>query len=393
MIKKNTAYEAMEKYDIDALIASTPENVFYISGLMSLGHKILRGTQVYAILPREKDIEPSIVCSIGEADLVAESRTWITDLRFYGAFYIYQAKALLTNTEKEVIGLMKIKAEKDPIKALLKALKEKGLANKKLGFDELGVSYMVFERIKSELSETEIVTANNIFRELRMIKTSNEIEKLGKAASINERALEASIEGVKTGTTEKDIAKAYESCVIKEGATPLFSAIGVGTRSALPNVVPSDYKVNKGDLIRLDVGCIYQNYSSDIARTFSLGEPSERKKMYYEAVLAGEQEAIKNIKPGIQACDIFQIAVETVRKEGIPHCERSHCGHGIGVECYDDPLISPTNTTILQEGMVLCIEPPYYELGFGGFQVEDEVVVTKEGTYYLSTIDRKLRVI
>ena len=90
---------------------------------------------------------------------------------------------------------------------------------------------------------------------------------------------------------------------------------------------------------------------------------------------------------------MFDRAVEVTRAAGIPHYDRHHCGHGIGIECYDLPSIAAQDTTVLKEGMVVNVETPYYELGFAGLQVEDTVVVTKDGVEYLSTYDRSLQVI
>lgn len=393
MIDKNRAYELMERYNIDALVASSPENVIYTSGFESLGQKVIRGTQVYVVLPRRKEIEPSVISSIGEADLIADRPSWITDLRFYGTFYYELARELPTNTDRRLNQLLKIESEEEAVRALIKALRDKELGDKKLGIDESGISYTILERIRSELSGAEIMAGNDFFRELRMIKNVREIELLEKSASITEKALEATTDVIKEDVTEKDLVRVFESYLVKNGAYPLFTVIGCGSRSALPNVNASDYKLKKGDLIRFDVGCVYKHYCSDMARIFALGEVSDRKKKYYNAVLVGEQEAINQIKPGIKACDIFKVAVESVRKAGLSHFQRHHCGHGIGIECYDPPLIGPKDDTPLQEGMVLDIETPYYELGFGGLQAEDMIVVTKDGFRYLTSSSRDLGIL
>ena len=95
----------------------------------------------------------------------------------------------------------------------------------------------------------------------------------------------------------------------------------------------------------------------------------------------------------MKCSDIFNVAVQTVRNSGIPHYQRHHCGHGIGLEFYDPPLISPHDHTKIEEGMVLNIETPYYELGFGGLQVEDTVLVTESGVRYLTKSSRELSIL
>jgi len=82
-----------------------------------------------------------------------------------------------------------------------------------------------------------------------------------------------------------------------------------------------------------------------------------------------------------------------VRREGIPHYNRNHVGHGIGLDGYDVPNLTPSSTEVLEEGMVLCVETPYYELGFAGLQVEDMVRVTRDGVESLMSTAPDLRVV
>ena len=85
--------------------------------------------------------------------------------------------------------------------------------------------------------------------------------------------------------------------------------------------------------------------------------------------------------------------VETVRREGIGHYQRSHVGHGIGLDGYDAPNIAPSSTDVFEEGMVICVETPYYEMGFAGLQVEDTLVVTRDGVESFMVSGTELRVV
>jgi Xaa-Pro dipeptidase len=190
-----------------------------------------------------------------------------------------------------------------------------------------------------------------------------------------------------------EIAEVFSTAIAQQGGIPVLVCIGAGYRSAFPNVQPSDYQVKKGDLIRFDIGCLYKNYYSDTARIAVWGKPSEKQRTYYQAIKEGEDRALALIRPGIQAAEIFNEAVKGVRQAGIPHYQRSHVGHGIGIECYDPPFLNPTSGHILEEGMVVNVETPYYELGFGGVQVEDTLVVTKNGYQLFTKADRNLFVL
>ena len=99
------------------------------------------------------------------------------------------------------------------------------------------------------------------------------------------------------------------------------------------------------------------------------------------------------MKPGAVAKDIFNAAVERVRESGIPHYKRHHVGHGIGVEYYDLPIITPNTDIPLEANMIFEIETPYYEFGFGGAFIEDTVVVGEHGSTIITKLQRELQVI
>jgi Xaa-Pro dipeptidase len=144
-------------------------------------------------------------------------------------------------------------------------------------------------------------------------------------------------------------------------------------------VQPSEQKLRRGDVIRFDVGGRYAHYRADIARMAVFGKPEARADKYYRALVAGVEAGKAIMRPGVKASQIFDLVVETVRTEGIPHYRRSHVGHGIGLDGYDAPDLTPSNADVLEEGMVVCIEAPYYEIGWCGLQIEDMVAITADG--------------
>ena len=375
----------MERYDLDGLVATMPENSYYLSDFWSLSHWTLRGVQVFTVLPR--DGQPAIVLPQSDFDLYADSSSWIKDVRCYGTFYIEspKGKGLLESEERFIKLLAEAKSAQTPIDGLVKVLDDRGLDKRNLGIDEAGITFATWDGLKSKLPSARIKPAASIFREIRMVKTEEEIERLKKGAEISEKAVNIALKSVREGASEIDLARDYEVTVAREGGKPVITVFGCGPRSAFPNAMPSSYKVKKGDIIRFDGGCSYRSYASDIALSAIFGQPTEKHKQYYAAISKGTEEAINNAKPGVKVSDLFSIAMETTKKSGIPHYRRHHCGHGIGIEVYDMPVVRPTDHTQLEEGMVLNIETPYYELGFGGLQIEHTILVTEEGHRYLTT--------
>jgi Xaa-Pro aminopeptidase len=157
-------------------------------------------------------------------------------------------------------------------------------------------------------------------------------------------------------------------------------------------VSPTDRVLRPGDLVRFDVGCTFKGFHADVARTAVLGEPSARQQALYDAVDAGVDAALGAIRPGAAAGAVFDAAVEAVRKAGVPRFERHHVGHGIGLEPAERPWLRPDGP-VLEAGMVLRVETPYYELGAGGVHVKETVLVNRGGAAVMNRSQRGLVVL
>ena len=393
LLNRARAVELMRQASVDGIIATSLENVAYISGYLSFSQRLIKATQVYAVLPVDHPDQALLVAPVGDLDGVAQRAVHV-QVQSYGVFPVFNSPAVNSEPDQlAFLGLMQAAVSKGPTDALTVALSLLGLKGKKLALDGTGLTPPVAKQLYRSLGSDNTVDGWDLMRRIRMVKTPEEVSRLRQAASITEAAIDDVLRSVHEGMTEREMAYVFNNAVLRRDAMPLLTCIGVGPRSALPNVVPSERRLKKGDIIRFDVGCVYDWYCSDLARIACFGEPPANAAAYYRAVLCGEQAAIGSMKPGARAREIFRAALDATRASGIPHFERHHCGHGIGLECYDMPSIAPGDETVLQPGMVVNIETPYYELGFAGLQVEDTVVVTKSGAEPLSVSDRSLRVV
>ena len=394
LLNRERALRLMEKYDVEAIVASTPENVTYLTDFWSVSHRIIKGTQTYAELPRMMKIPPFVVTPLSELDQAAmEEECWVSDFVIFGVFYFERSSEarFLSKAEEKLQNLLRsLKPKADAATALVEALQERGLTKGRIGLDGMNLPLSLYQTLQRRLPEVEWVDGYALLREIRAVKTPAEIERLQASIALTEKAFLHSLRKIREGATEGEVAQAFWEVLSAHGGVPILTCVGGGSRSAFPNVIPSGYRIQRGDLIRYDIGCLLRDYYSDTARIAVLGKPSEKQRRYYEAVKLGESEGLKRIRPGAKAADIFATAVQAVRENGIPHYKRGHVGHGIGIECYDIPHLSPISDHILEEGMVINIETPYYELGFGGVQIEDTVVVTPEGYRMLSQCDREL---
>ncbi len=259
--------------------------------------------------------------------------------------------------------------------------------------DEMGFDPSVLARLRATLPQTDVKPAYAVFREIQAVKSPEEQEILRVASRCAAEAIGVTLGIAREGISQRELVETYRVYATRQGAQPTHSYLRCGPFSAFSEVLPCAYTLKKGDLLSWDVGCIYQGYHADLAGTAVVGNPSERQIRYYRAVLAGERAAIAAIQPGVRVADVFHVAVATVRENGIPNYQRNHCGHGIGTEGYGIPLVAPDSSLCFEPGMVVNIETPYYEIGFGGVAVEDTILVTDTGHEYVSNISSDLRVI
>jgi Xaa-Pro aminopeptidase len=150
-------------------------------------------------------------------------------------------------------------------------------------------------------SGAELAQAQELFTELRMLKSKQEIEKLLAAQRIAERALEQVLDIIKAGMTEKEIAAELIYRMLREGAEGIsFDPIVVtGLKSSMPHGVPGAVKLQKGDFLTMDFGCKYDGYCSDMTRTVAVGEATDEMRLVYDTVLKAQTEAISQAKAGM----------------------------------------------------------------------------------------------
>jgi Xaa-Pro dipeptidase len=385
--------ELMERQGLDAVIATCAENVTYLSGFWAMSQWVRRGPQAYVLFPKGNE-QPCIIANSGILDLVADQDIWVSEIRRYGYFQMdIDPSATLDSTDRMQKQLFESEASKGSVEALVTAMKEKGLTRGKIGLDEMGIIPQCMDQLRSLLPGATFVRSFALFERVRSVKTPGEIQILRAAARATEHAIDAALAVAKEGVTEREMLREFNACLARHDAAPVVGCIGFGTRSAMINVQPSDRKLKRGDLIRFDVGARHKHYRSDMSRGAALGEPIKKIANYYRAVEKGVLAAYDILKPGLKVSELFNHIVETVRREGIPHFKRSHVGHGIGVDGYDPPNIADSTDSEFEENMVVCIETPYYELGFAGLQVEDMVRVTKDGAESLMTLNTALRIV
>ncbi len=400
LLSRARAEEKMDKYGLEALIATSPSNVFYFTDCYPYG-------KCYALLPRDRSIKPALVAPIsGSTPIVLMSPPWFEDVRYYGDFYIYTQfvdHPVDASEERLVKAVENWEHTKElaPEKILSNLIGVKGFEGR-IGIDESGLKYddPLIRDLTTSNPDVETVLANQVIREIRMVKTREEIKRIEKAIKITEKAWETSLSNIEEGMKEKEFAEIFQQTILKKGGHNFtylgryWPPIAFGRRTAFSDIAqPTNYQLKKGDIIRFDGGCTYKGYPSDMARVASYGKPSEKLESYWKAIYAGEQAAIELVEPGVKASELFEAAVKTVKEAGIKHYRRHHTGHGWGIEGYDPPTVGPEAEVKLEAGMVMCFETPYYEVGWGGILHEDVILVMENDYKYITKPESRLRII
>jgi Xaa-Pro aminopeptidase len=378
----------LEAEGLDALIATTTESLYYVTGFRSISHALFRGLELYGVFTRRGT---GIVIPFIDTTGVAADGIAVDHIACYGKFFFEYADNPGAIGEK--VRRFTASPAASPVDALAGMLGDLGVLGRRVGIDEAGLFPQAWQRLEERLRGTTIVPAYQLLRGARSVKSTEEIARLERAALIAEDGIAAVLAMLKPGVTEAEAAHVYEQEVLRRGASPFFTVITIGERAALADVYPSERALAPGDLVRFDLGCVVKGYRSDISRTAVLGRPSEKQARYYAAILAGERAAIAAMKPGVPVNEIFAVAMRTTREHGMPHYQRMHVGHGIGLEPYDPPTLNAATRIPLEPGMVFCVETPYYEHGWGGVQVEDAVLITATGIRQLTRSAQDLAII
>ncbi|MEM8642707.1 MAG: Xaa-Pro peptidase family protein [Cyanobacteria bacterium P01_G01_bin.54] len=371
--------QQIETHELDVIIAATRENIFYLTGFNPV-LKTLNpySGQCYVVITRDNPDQLNYVHPIGEIDQLLDARSPLGQVYGYGRFYReYLSKTPLTTEEKQLQQWSSIEdaypSPAQALRALLTALKAR---EGRIGYDQNGFSDLALAELKSTLPKVQWVESSAIFRFVRRVKTSYEVEKLTHSAQINERAIAEVLENLYEGITETEIARLFEVSLVKQGAYPSLTMVKVG-RHAVGGQrrQREDIRLAPGDLLWFDSDAWYQGFWSDIARVYAYREAPPAASKRYHALALGMNTAIAEISPGMTGSDVFDLTMAAVHEAGFRDYRRHHVGHSIGFEPYERPILAPSETESIEAGMVISVETPFYELGFGALHIEDPVLV------------------
>lgn len=261
-----------------------------------------------------------------------------------------------------------------------------------LGYEDQHMKCSEFHKLSAALSGVKWKAMEGHIDALRQIKTEEEIACLARAEEIGDQAFTRILEVLRPGMTELEVAALLEYYMKSAGAQGLsFETIAAsGRNSSMPHAIPGEKKLEEGDFLTMDFGCIYNGYCSDMTRTVVIGKASEKQKEIYNTVLRAQLAALDALRAGKKGSEVDKVARDLIAQAGYGDNFGHGLGHSVGLYIHENPRLSPSDDTILQTGMIETVEPGIYVPGFGGVRIEDMVVITEDGYRNLTHSPKEL---
>jgi Xaa-Pro dipeptidase len=407
LLNHGRAMEVMARRGLDGLAAQLPINVYYLSDYWGQLAAANFDWSYFVVLPKSTAAPAALVLPGLDLRNLISSHTWIPNIVTYtarapagasatagggipyGGWPTQHGAKLSPLAQEWVDGVAKWTASTSatPIDALVRAIREAGLSKGVIGVDD---ERLVTALPEAGLSGAKIVYAREAFNEIRIVKTEDEIELLRKAAKINEAAVLEALAALRIGATWEEIVETYMIAMARSGGAGVYLACGAG---GLPH-----RKVMKSEPMMFDGLGKYRGYHGDFGRTAVVGDPTPETIARVKALQVGWSTAFEIMRPGLTYSELTERVGHAIKAAGFPGAFRDPAPHSLGLEHTDDPRprdLAPglKPDRVLEENMVINVDLPHIEIGWGAVHLEDTVRVTKTGCEALTSMQTDLRVL
>ena len=274
-----------------------------------------------------------------------------------------------------------------PLKSVLDSLPSRfGAIGAELG-KEMTIRMPILDfGLLQDSSKFDIIDAASLIWKLRIVKTPNEIRKMERVSKIVSDVFDLLPTFISTQDSERDVARKLKNEILKRGADnipylPVVSGVG-GVSQIIGN--PTNKLISSGNFLFVDMGATFDGYFCDFDRNFTIGTALDDVKRINEILWHATEEGIKNLVPGAKTRDVWKKINKKIEDFGFLVQGEGRYGHGVGLQLTEPPSISSFDKTIIQENMVLTIEPSIeYEPG-KIIVHEENILVSKEGPILLT---------
>jgi Xaa-Pro aminopeptidase len=308
-----------------------------------------------------------------------DSKLFLTDSRY-------------VNQAREQVGPTEVREYQVKLEGVTEVLISAGV--KRVGFEADFLSYAQVEQLRKHSDgRLEWVALGKAIQRLRSRKTAAEADHLAAAAQLAAQAFQSIVCKIRPGQTEAQLARDLEVALLQAGGEEkaFDFIIASGARGAMPHGVASSKQLIEGELVTIDYGVRLNGYYSDETVTLALGNISSKMREIFDIVLSAHDLAIDRLRPGMKLTELDACARDYIAAKGYGDYFGHGLGHGVGLEVHEFPSVSPRSEDVVEEGMVLTIEPGIYLPGEGGARIEDMIYVTADGGRILTELPKHYR--
>ncbi len=243
-----------------------------------------------------------------------------------------------------------------------------------------------WERLVAALPGIEIVDATAIVRQLRMVKSPAEIEKIAHVCAIGSATFARAPEFVRVGMPQEEVFRAFRREALAQGADDVPYLVGAAEQGGYADVIspPSIRPLNTGDVLMLDTGCTWDGYFCDFDRNWAIGKSCDMARRAYDTLWRATDAGLAAASPGNTCRDLFHAMVAVIAELDSSGGDIGRLGHGLGMQLTEQPSLAIFDTTVLEENMVLTLEPSL-NYGQGLMMVHEENIVIRAGRPELLT--------
>jgi Xaa-Pro aminopeptidase len=278
-----------------------------------------------------------------------------------------------------------VSAQRDALAAMLPPAS-------RLGLEAHVVTWAQQRDLERALAGHELVPTDGLVERLRRVKEPGEVARIRAACAIADDALGALLPTLADGPTERDFALDLEVEMRRRGASgnSFDPIIASGPNGAKPHARPSGRRVERGELVVIDFGCIVDGYCSDMTRTVSVGDPGPEARRVWDVVRESQWAGREAVRAGAECADVDRACRAVIVAAGWGDAFVHGTGHGVGLEIHEAPRVAASDRDTLERGSVVTVEPGVYLPGVGGVRIEDTVVVTPDGADPLTEFPKDL---
>ena len=354
----------MRSQKMDAILLTTQVDIEYYTGFKTQFFQ--SPTRPWYVLIPSDNKPKAIIPTIGESGM---RQTWLDDIQTWTS----------PNPTDDGISLLL---------ATIKSLtsKYKCLGVPKSQESVLRMPLDDYEGLINSLSGIEIKDANKILRQVRLVKSSAEIEKIRHICQLTSQGFIDLIDLLKAGDSERENCQRFKQCLLALGVDDSPYIVAGSGKDGYGSIImgPGDKIIEEGDLFIIDTGSVFDSYFCDFDRNFAFDHICDEARKAYEVVFKATDAGFRASQAGNTTSDVFHAMNDVMQKGGALGNSVGRLGHGLGLQLTEWSSNTATDNTILKPGVILTLEPGMAYLPEKEMVHEENIVITESGPEWLS---------